>query len=176
MAWFKRKPRVDVGTFEPLPFVEPAPIERVVDEAMMIARTAVRMAVKNRIIVEAIREDRDYDAAAMSEVARLEFATLAERNDDVAGIQTVSRNETVFRLLAGRLREASEDVELIESVVEEARDAAWREISGVLDSRLSSRAVDPRRDPSYELERESRLHKLITVDLARLELERIPQY
>ena len=175
MAFFRRKRgRVDLGTFEPPPFVEPPPVARVVEDAMLIARTAVRMAVKNRILVDAIRDDRDYDPAAMAELAREELVTLAAQNDAVAEHQLLERNIEVYGGLASALREAASDTENVAAIVEESRDAAWREISTVLRSRLS--AMDPGRDPHYEAERESRLRALVRVDLAQLRLNRLPEY
>jgi hypothetical protein len=156
--------------------VEPPTVDRVVDDAIIIAKTAVRMAVKNRIIVDAIREDLDYDPAEMGAVARRELDSLVDQNNELADHQRLARNSSIYRSLAEALRELSMDTEAVAAIVEESREAAWQEISTVLGSRLSARAVGPKLDPSYEREREARLRELISVDLARLELENLPEY
>lgn len=176
MALFKRTRRVDLGTFQAPPLVEPAPVERVADEGLMIAKTAVRMAVKNRIIVDAIREDLDYDAAAMARAARAELESLAEQNTALARNQLTERNIRIYRSVADGLRAAAEDAEEVEQLVEDSRQAAWREISTVLRARLSTHAIDPAGDPGYESERDARLRELVEVDLARLSLDQLPEY
>jgi hypothetical protein len=57
---------------------------RAVDEGVMIALTAIRMAVKNRIIVGALRERNDYNADEYVAAARQEITALARQNDELA--------------------------------------------------------------------------------------------
>jgi hypothetical protein len=142
----------------------------------VIARSAVRMAVKNRIIVDAIREDRDYDPAAMATVAQRELDSLAAQSEATAPTQSTERYATVYRELAKALLSLSADCDSIEQLVEEAREAAWSEISTVLRSTLDARARDPREDPEYERLRAGRLRQLVSVDLAQLELHKLPEY
>ena len=72
---------VDAGWPTSLENVSPA---RAVDEGVMIALTAIRMAVKNRIIVGALRDRATYNPEAYIAAAREEITTLARQNDDLA--------------------------------------------------------------------------------------------
>ncbi|MGV8885034.1 MAG: hypothetical protein ACOH1T_05535 [Microbacteriaceae bacterium] len=175
MALFRRTKRVNLGTFvapEPIP---PAPVERVVEEGMLIATTAVRMHVRNSLVVDVIRHDNDFDPEALLLVARHEFETLADQNDATASTRHTQRNLAVLRALSAALRAAAADDDVLRSIVEQAREEAWREVSGVVAMTLAAQAVDPR-DPDYERQREKRIRALINVDLAQLELDALPQY
>ena len=72
---------VDAGWPTSLETVSPA---RAVDEGVMIALTAIRMAVKNRIIVGALRDRATYNPELYIAAAREEITTLARQNDDLA--------------------------------------------------------------------------------------------
>ena len=155
--------------------VPPAPIERVVDEGVMIATTAVRMAVKNHIIVDALRESLDYDAESLAAVARDELEKLAQQNVTSARDQREARNIHIHRGLADGIRALADDPDAVSKIVEQSREEAWREVSGAVSTVLAARSVD-HRDPDYEAEREKRMRELVNVDLARLELETLPEY
>ena len=175
MGIFRRTKRVNLGKYvapEPVP---PAPIERVVDEGLMIATTAVRMSVKNHLIVDAIRDSLDYDAGALADVARAELEKLARQNVDAAREQREARNIHIHRGLADALRALADDDDAVSGIVEKSREEAWREVSGVVSTVLAARSVDSR-DPDYEAERDERLRELLSVDLAKLELESLPEY
>ena len=175
MALFKRTRRVDLGKFVAPEPVEPAPVERVVEEGLLIAMTALRMQVKNSMIVDAIRNDNSYDPEALASVARAELETMAAQNVRLARDQLTARNIAIYRGLADALRELAADGTRISEVVEQSREEAWREVSGAVATTLAARAVDPR-DPAYEEEKDARIRDLLTVDLARLELESLPEY
>jgi hypothetical protein len=81
----------------PKPF-EAAPSARATDEGLLIALTAIRMAVKNRIIVGALRDQKKYLPESYLEVARDEIASLALQNDVLA-----ARLEDQARTRAKRL-------------------------------------------------------------------------
>jgi hypothetical protein len=172
---FRRTKRVNLGKYvapEPVP---PAPIERVIDEGLMIATTAARMSVKNHLIVDAIRDNVDYDASALADVAREELEKLAVQNVEAAREQREARNIHIHRGLADALRALAGDEEAVAAIVEKSREEAWREVSGAVSTVLAARSVDSR-DPNYEAEREQRLRDLVSVDLAKLELESLPEY
>ena len=175
MALFRRKKRINLGTFvapEPTP---PSPVERVVEEGMLISATAVRMHVRNHLVVDVIRHDRDYDPDALLLVARREFELLADQNDATESTRHTHRNRTVLHALSEALRATAADDAALRAIVEQAREEAWREVSGVVAMTLAARAVDPR-DPDYERDREKRLRALVNVDLAKLELDAVPEY
>ena len=175
MAIFRRTKRVNLGKFVAPAPVEPAPVDRVVEEGMLIASTAVRMHVRNHLVVDVIRHDRDYDPAGLTLVAREEFELLAAQNDATESTRHTQRNVTVLHALSDALRAAAADEAVLAAIVEQAREEAWREVSGVVAMTLAARAVDPR-DPDYERDREKRIRALVNVDLAQLELEAVPEY
>ncbi|CAN5316456.1 hypothetical protein BH11ACT2_BH11ACT2_12850 [soil metagenome] len=149
---------------------------------MLIATSAVRMAVKNHLIVDALRDNRDYDPAALAAVARDEFLALAEQNDDSAarvwddGVwddeptdsDRNQRKREVFRGLAVAMRAEAADADRLATVVSHARDAAWHEVGAVVEAKLVA-PPEIVRDAAYEREREGRIRALKEVDLAGLE-------
>jgi len=78
--------------------LEAAPSARTTDEGLLIALTAIRMAVKNRIIVGALRDQKQYLPESYVDVARDEIASLALQNDVLA-----ARLEDQARTRAKRL-------------------------------------------------------------------------
>ena len=175
MAFFKRRSRVNLGKFVAPEPVEPAPVERVVEEGILISHTAVRMQVRNHLIVSAIRDGSDYDPEELAEFARAELEHLAAQNVLLAREQLTGRNIAIYRGLANAQRDLAADDAAIAKIVEQSRQEAWQEISGAVATTLAARAVDPR-DPDYETDRDERLRALLSVDLAKLELESIPEY
>jgi len=175
VALFKRTKRVNLGKFVAPEPVEPAPVERVVEEGVLIALTAVRMQVKNHFIVTAIRDDQSYEPEVLAEFARNEIEILAAQNVQLARDQLTARNIGIYRGVADALRQVAADDEKIAATVEQSRQEAWQEVSGAVATTLKALAVDPR-DPDYEADRDERLRTLLTVDLARLELESLPEY
>lgn len=79
-----RRRRANVGTYVDPPVVPLAPIDRVVEEAMIIYTSAVQMTIKNRIIVSALGEHLDYDHEALIDIASAELERLADENDETA--------------------------------------------------------------------------------------------
>ncbi|MET0302862.1 MAG: hypothetical protein ABW040_02325 [Microbacteriaceae bacterium] len=186
-----RRGRVDVGRYvAPEPVTLPT-IEAVADEGMMLAVSAVRMPVKNRLILRALRDKTDYDQGESVEYARERMLHLArekeadaDRTRRMRGVGSGEedkdagrsrRREKVSRLLAARLREASVDDELLTRIVDEAREAAWEEISKSWMTQFATRGVDTASD-EYRRNRDIRLQQLIRVDLAQLERDAEPEY
>jgi hypothetical protein len=172
---FRRRPRLNLGKFRaPEPIAE-APIKRVVEEGVLIARNAVRMAVKNRIIVDAARDHLDFDDGALAGLVHIEFDQLAEQAEHLLKASHTSRNRAVQNGLAEGLREASMDGELISSIIGEARELAWSEIGTAIIAKLRM-AYLPTEDPNYEAERQRRLRELRTINLAELEVAAQGEY
>lgn len=173
---------MNVGEYQDPEERELASIEHVVADGMLISRSAVRMAVKNRLIVDALRDGRDFDLGALSGVASDELLQLAAQNDDSASRvwkdgswddepgdgERNQRKREVFTGLAEALREEAGDPERLAGIVEEAREAAWDEIGGVLTAKLEA-PTEVVRDAAYELEREGRIRALKEVDIAGIE-------
>lgn len=80
----RRTPRVDVGTFTAPP-IRPLPaVDQVVEEGALLTMWSVRMAVKNRLIISALREGNDFDLEELKAAARSEMLTQADENEETA--------------------------------------------------------------------------------------------
>ncbi|MCX7521894.1 hypothetical protein OSC27_06325 [Microbacterium sp. STN6] len=192
----KNAGRVDVGRYQAPRQFTLAPIERVVEEGALIATSSVRMAVKNRVIVAALRDDSRFDSEMLVSFARRRMRAIAQENEQTADrllapAEPVSgapagaieidseaildeehrRRPTVHRMLASRLRQQADDVELASTIVEEARDDAWQEVAREIGRQLDKRAYSPDREPDYESERAERMRQLVAVDLVQLRRE-----
>ncbi|GGE93747.1 hypothetical protein [Mycetocola zhadangensis] len=196
MPLFRRRPaRVNVGRYKPLPQDPIAPIDRVVEEGVLITASSVRMAIKNRVIVGALRDDLKFDAEALGKAAREEFLALADENTYTAkrlerlghwayspgdanlGDPFVDEDEIdeehrrrpqVHRALAEALKAEADNSERIRAIVEQARDDAWEEIGRELRARLRNTGYVRETDPKYEKMRAKRVKEFIKTDLARL--------
>ncbi|GAA4189270.1 hypothetical protein GCM10022288_16790 [Gryllotalpicola kribbensis] len=194
MALFRKKRR-DLGRFVP-PEPEPlAPLEELVEDALKIAYHGVRMAVKNHLIVNALRDGKPFDEAELEEFARGEYHALAQTNRDAAvrAQRDLDRDETTtggriypggkpvviepehrrkplaLRAVADAYDTRAVEHDALKKLVDEAKAAAWDEIGGTLAARLSAPRVDD--DPDYAAFRDERLAHFIEEDLKEL-LER----
>ena len=108
MAFFrKRAPRRIIGRYRaPAPSPRP-PLATLVDEARMVAHAAVRMAVKNRIIVLAAGERRDFDPVLLRAFTRETLEQLAQQQRaaaeyERAGQHAIRRGPVLAGLAAKR--------------------------------------------------------------------------
>lgn len=161
----------------------------------MIAYSALRMAVKNRIIVDVLRDRLDFDPERLARFARTHLEALAEQEHATAirlehdphrrkqqrdGLDgqpadplrgEKERRGHIIRLLADSLDRDLTDEEAIHGIVDAARLAAWDEIQGSITRQ--ARAVAPvDREPGYEEERTERIGAFVALDLAGLAHER----
>ncbi|MCU1417659.1 MAG: hypothetical protein JWP32_1833 [Schumannella sp.] len=197
-----RRGRVDVGTYEAPEPVEPPPVEEIAEEGVLIAASAVRMAVKNRQIVRALRDRADYSEKNAVAAAREVFRALArekredvERLDDIientrdrpgralhqtdyrkGDAERLERREQVSDILADRLDEIAEDDEYLLAVVDAARNAAWDEIGASIEAKLARRPEMEAHTREYRDQREARIRELVKVDLPLLEASTKPEY
>jgi hypothetical protein len=168
--------------------------ERIVDEGMLIAIAAVRMALKNRIIVGALRDHTDYVDADYAAWARLELREVARQNDEDStrverlgsylsrtsrsgrGREVENKRRDVIRLgrrrtlhdhVAERLRALAADDERVAELVEKARADALQEINEALATRLLEQRIDPHQ-PGYVAARAERMRAVGAIDLAAL--------
>ncbi|TFC68204.1 hypothetical protein [Cryobacterium sp. TMT2-4] len=169
-----------------------ASFERIVDEGVLIGLSAARMAVKNHIIVGALREHRDFADADYTAAVRSELVRLATQNEEDAervGRQrkVLSRQRSAFEItdddrlhvrqlalrrsvhlkLAGALRAVAADDEQVADLLKRARTDASEEIGAALAARLVEQVVD-RREPDYAQRRAERVRVLVNTDLAAL--------
>jgi len=196
-----RRGRVDVGRYEAPEPTAPLPVAEIAEEGLLIAASAVRMAVKNRQIVRALRDRADYSEKAAVSAAREVFTALArEKRDDVdrledildhardrpgraqhqtdyrgADAELLERREQVSDILADRLDDLAADDEYLHGIVDAARNAAWDEIGASIEAKLARRPEleDP---DAYRAARSRRLKEFIAVDLPLLEASTKPEY
>lgn len=171
------------------------PLKRIVDEGLLIALSAVRMAVKNDIIIGALRDHIDFDPARYAQTARHELDVLARQNDEYAkrvhGLRKVlarsgrvhlltederadisqfALRRRVHRKLADALDAVAGDDDQVAGIVEGAQRAASDELRDAVSARLIRLAIDSR-DPEYEERRADRLEMLLLVNLAMLKAD-----
>ena len=184
---FRRRRRADVGKYQHPPARPLAPAEHVVEDGVMISDSAVRLMLKNQIIVGALRDHADFDPDTLAESARTELLMLADENDATARRldqerfgepdlpipkaehERISREDhlrrpEIHRLLADALRAQSDDAEQLALLVTRARDDAADEISRELTTRLVGQTIF--RFPGYEAGKAERIRHLIEIDLA----------
>ncbi len=186
MAWFrKRRPRIDLGTYVAPEPVDEVPVSELVDEAVLIAGSGVRMAVKNLIILRALRDGANYDEARIIDSVRQELQNMADEKDaDAARLAAlradiqkrpgqpahhddyrrvdsdmIERREDVSHGLAVRLRELSEDDDYVKQLVDVAHAFAWDEIAASVEQKLLAAAQPV--DDKYEEYRDDRLLRLL---------------
>lgn len=167
---------------------------RIVDEGMLIALAAVRMALKNRIIVGALRDHSDYDPVKYAAFARQELNEVARQNDEDStrverlgsylsrttgagksrelenkrrDVVRLGRRRTLHDHVAERLRAIAADDDQVAAIVQKARADALQEINEALATRLLAQRVDPRQ-PGYEAARAARMRAVGKIDLAAL--------
>ena len=144
------------------------PISRIVDEGLLIALSAVRMAVKNDVIVAGLAEHADYDIARFADTARRELIHLARENeesaervrrqrkeltsmtwrldlsqDELQDISQLRLRRRVHRRLAKALIAVADDDDQVANLVREAQTAASDEVRRAMRMRLITLAIDP---------------------------------
>ena len=174
-----------------------ASYERIVDEGRLIALSAVRMAVKNRIIVGALREHRGFVEADYTTDVRTELDRLVRQNeedakrvgrqgkeldrtrsafqitdDDRLEVRKLALRRRVHLKLAGALRAVTDDEEQVAELLAQAQKDASDEIGAALADRLVEQVID-RQDPDYVQRRAERVRTLVNTDLAALRSSRL---
>ena len=163
-------------------------------EGIHIAEAALRMALKNRILVESIGEGHDFDPSSFIDEAREIMLGLAQEAHDSAarvaeqrksawGLHTKSRGTHDYRdrdtgnlrrrgreykRVAKELeRRAGDETELLR-IIEQAREAAWEDVAANIASTLKLVVQRPDLDADYAQMREARMEALRSVDLTAL--------
>jgi hypothetical protein len=186
-------PRAPAPAPDPAP-AKPVPLERSVDEGVLIASAAVAMDVKNHIIVEAIRDGSRYDPDGVTAAVRRELLELAEENESSAhrvqqlsvdvqssrgapdnseGYEfddhpTLTKRGVIHVLLAAELERLSEDDSFVADLAERARLQAWAEVGSAIESRLLASAPRPI-DDDYEAQKDARVRALLDINFRALE-------
>jgi hypothetical protein len=189
-----RKRKHPAGSPEAISVPEEA-VQRAVDEGILIARFAVVMEVKNHIIVGALRHDEPFDSESIArEVAQslirlaAEQSTYAQRVTEVLreraarargsvkhehdyhpeDLASLDLRHAVYSRVAERLKLLAGDEDYVAEIVESARQDAWGELGGAVETRLDKLPKPPVRNADYERNRARRIRTLIDVDLASL--------
>lgn len=168
-----------------------------VDEGVSIALAAVRLQVKNRILVDTIVDGDDFAREVFGGDAREALLALADEQDEAAAamskarakawgkhsdphgthdyrdrdVRNLRRRAKQYAGVAKKLRAIVANDDQIKQIVEEARDAAWHDVENNIDNRLRIEGMRPDDDPDYEKMREARMEALMSVDLQKLSSE-----
>lgn len=171
-----------------------APVEEIVEQGLMVADVAVRMQVKNAIIMNALKKHVDYDAEQINRMVQDACQDLAsERERDARHIErmrgeirdtgrsswsesdygnddnrTLRHRQEVYEKVAAELRDRAANKEYLDSTAEKARMAAWREIGDSLADRATHPYYSGGDNDEYRSERDGRIQTLIEKDLTSL--------
>lgn len=173
---------------------------RMSEEGLLITLSAVRMSVKNSIIVTALRDQVNFAEADYASVARAELHKLSKRSlhdaervekqrkrltkfkgtysyddDTRQDVKLLARRRKGYEQLALSLEEVAASDERVAEIVAGAQSDAAAEIVGALSSRLVEQALVAN-EPDYQTKRIDRMKDLITIDLALLADANTPEY
>jgi len=172
-----------------------AKLNEAIAEGMSIALAAGRLSLKNQILVDTIAGDAAFETDRFMQVAREILNDLADESEDAANrlkrqgrkawgkysqsdgthdyrdrdVRNLRRRRKQSAGVAVRLRQLAADDEQVRALVEEAREAAWGDVSSNLDRRLRAESMRPDADPDYAKMRDARMQALRLVDLQALE-------
>jgi hypothetical protein len=162
MRWRRRR-RADVGKFEAPEPTAPATLDELVEDGLLIAESAARMAVKNDVILRALRDRADFRPERARETARDELRRLAvesrgdarrldherqragsrpgkasHQNDYREGdTGHLARRSEALTALAARLIRLSADDAHLDALVDAARRQAWDEVGSSIAERTA---------------------------------------
>lgn len=187
--------------------VEPTPeilesIETSADDGFAMARLGAIMAVKNKILVQAITQPDAFDPGIFIEPAKEAVTTLALESLETAATVGADlrrarklRGEAMYRDdyrrgdvnnltirlgslegVAQRLKENLENDKWLRELITEAHGLAWAELSREMERSLDRKEASEFGDENYEEDRESRLRQFINLDLAQLIEDQTPEY
>jgi hypothetical protein len=173
--------------------------EREVAEGLLLAEYAVRLAVKNQILVDVLGRGEDFDPARAGEQVRAELGALGHehahaarrmrRDARLAALRlgrgrhqhdyravdrrNLRRRAVVAQEVAGRLRAAQADDDAVVALVDAARSAAWEDLASEVHGALGR--VEPPPPPPPDLDPEERMLRqqlVVALDLTALAEER----
>lgn len=197
MRWFRRRRRVNVGTYtDPIPLPPPS-IEAQIEEGVLVALSAVRLAVTNRLIVRSLRDGKDYDEKRLRLRVTKEILNLAvEKEKDAQRVRalrvdarerpgqaegpddfrardakTLERRATVSAGLAARLAELATDPEVVGDIAQRAHRAFLDEFAVSVARGARAFEIPARSRRLNEMDRQAELQGL-SEDLERLERAR----
>lgn len=163
-------------------------------EGVIIALSAARLVVRNRILVDAIANDASFSLDALTPFARDTLEALADEQADAADraraawrrawgkqsdpsgthdyrgrdTRNLRRRARQYSGVAKELRVRAADDAALADLIAQARDAAWGDVEANLDRRLIVEAMRPEFDPDYEVMRAARMQSIRLIDLPKL--------
>jgi hypothetical protein len=169
-------------------------LAEIVSEGLYIASAAIRLSLKNRILMDTIGGGAGYDVDKFIPDARAALITLADEADAAAerikkerkdawrrfsdpdsthdygsrDVRNLRRRRRQSQRVAKELRARAEDDQELRRLVEAARDAAWSELAENIDRSLRVEAARPDLEPDYATMRDARMQALRLVDLSKL--------
>jgi hypothetical protein len=186
---------------------EPSPevlesISASADDGFAMARLGAVMAIKNKILVQAITKPDAFDPSIYIAPAQEVVTTLAVESLETAAVvaadlkrarklrgEAMSKDDyrrgdvknLTIRLgsleeVAQRLKEKLQDDQWLRELITEAHGLAWAELSREMERNLDRKEVSEFGDENYEQERSDRLRQFINLDLAQLIEEQTPEY
>lgn len=152
------------------------------------------MSVKNSVVIGALRGTEPYSEARYIDTARDSLEALATEAEEVADriadtrelagalrgeaghvhdyrpadMDNLELREDASRSMARVLRERCDDDEYLSRLVGRARDDAWEEIAKSIEASLHRGYVPAATDAHYTRDRDKRIKRLISEDLAAL--------
>lgn len=180
-----------------LPERKLAPIEEIAEQGVLVADVAVRMTVKNDIIMNALKANVDYDAGHIIDMVRRSVIGLAEERerdaqhiDEMLGEirtmgssafseteyrnkdnRTLRHRRDVYKRVAEELRERAEDEDYLRTTAERARELAWGEIGDSLKDRAMQPYYSGGATADYRKHRDDRIAQFIEKDLTELVMD-----
>ncbi|WP_158863114.1 hypothetical protein [Leifsonia sp. AG29] len=181
-----------------LPEQQPISLDQSVEEGMLLAEYATRMAVKNHIVIDSIQYGNAYDpflhtmeaAAMLRELASEQGIAAGRIEEELTEAEGLSgdpehphdyrrvdaanlrlRRDAAIALAEALRRKADSEEELL-ALVERSRQDAWDEVGTAIQAGLDALSGKEALRDDYEREKPGRLKLLILRDLARLQEER----
>ncbi len=162
MAFWRRR-RIPLRKYVPPSEFPPVPLDELVEEGLLIALSGVRLSVKNRILVRALRDEVDVDLGWCRAVVGSELHALAQESADGAARlagqlagkkrdpwheddearwepERLPRRQQLLSMLAARLQQLATDEEAVRELAVASREAA-------LDDLVSARLATEKRVP-----------------------------
>ena len=194
---WRKEPVIDEPTADVLESIETS-----AEDGLAMARLGAIMAIKNKILVQAITQPDAFDPAIFMAPAKEAVTTLAVESLETAAIVAADlkrarklRGEAMYRddyrrgdvknltirlgsleKVAQSLKENLENEEWLRSLITEAHGLAWAELSREMERSLDRKEASEFGDENYEDERKDRLRQFINLDLAQLIEEQTPEY
>ncbi|WP_166987376.1 asparagine synthase [Canibacter zhoujuaniae] len=176
-----------------LPKRELAPVAEIVEQGVLVADVAVRMTVKNAIIMDALKRKEDYDGKKVRELVRKVALDLAlERENDASRIRDLRRDiqvygratfteteygraddyilehrEKVYLGIAEQLQAWADDKNYLDKSAVSAWEQAWAEIGSSLAEMATHPYYSGDHSAEYQERRKERIEAFAT-DLQNL--------